>query len=549
MNNAFAIDEPNLTVCHKGYSFFFDLIAKNWHGNNSAPLHRICTLMRKMGVACFTSEVLGSNAEIESEKKAVVTRTGGNVEIQAVRLSFFKTLPPGGGNWRDIPETDFLGYTVVATLTLPTEPIAEKRSYILESVVLAPGMLSKLQNSIGPSNYYVHCSREFETKIGVAGSFKTYKVEGAFFCQQNDLTHICAHAVLRMVLNTAQIYNGPKITSEKINSALGIDHTPTANNFPKKRVGKFGPEKKSTGLSNQEILTFINSIGMDAHFADFVSNPAMDYDAFIYPLIESGCPTILGIYRPDTAHVVAALGHTLNTDRWTPEARHGYGALPFSPYISTCSWVDHFIVSDDNFGMYSTLPTDAIRNVTVPKYNPNLHAGLAIGIVPKGVTVTGYDVEQYAASLARKLILGITPTPENAWFNWLKNHAFVCRTLLSYKDKYLKFVSETSDEKDKKLSATEIKSLESVLPDLFWVTEITVPNLYAGNKRKLGDVISDAKITRAQFTSGEMVKFTWLPGMAWSNPTQAQSAPIGWAFFGHIPLIRGCEPNKNLSEW
>src|SRR5207245_4114204 len=138
-----------------------------------------------------------------------------------------------------------------------------------------------------------------------------------------------------------------------------------------------------------------------------------------------------------TAHVLAVVGHTLNSDRWTPEARHGYGAFPISPYISTSAWADHFIVGDDNFGMYVTLPSESIRNMLVPKYNPNLNASLAIGLVPSDVNVTGYYVEQSAASLATKIIEHTNPTALNRWFHLLKEtrqresvQRLVCRTLL-----------------------------------------------------------------------------------------------------------------------
>src|SRR5262249_11744473 len=156
-------------------------------------------------------------------------------------------------------------------------------------------------------------------------------------------------------------------------------------------------DKEQVGLTAEQIVKMVQFVGWKEHVAQFYLNPAIDYEAFIYPIIESGCPTILGVHNARTAHVLAVLGHTWNSDRWSPEENQGYGSFPINPYLSSSAWVDHFIVSDDNFGMYSTLPTEGIRNILVPKHNPNLHAALAIGMMPAGVDISGYGAEQKAA--------------------------------------------------------------------------------------------------------------------------------------------------------
>jgi hypothetical protein len=96
-------------------------------------------------------------------------------------------------------------------------------------------------------------------------------------------------------------------------------------------------------------------------------------------------------------HVVTVLGHTSNFDRWKPEADRGYGNFPLRPYISSAEWCDHYVINDDNYGMYSTLPSEAIRNFMVPNRNPFPHASMAITIVPKEVTIHGYMAEQFCS--------------------------------------------------------------------------------------------------------------------------------------------------------
>lgn len=543
MKDAFALTAPSVVDCRPGFSFFFELIRKECEGIGHLPLHRICSLMRKMGAGCYVREDLVPNQEIEEERQAAAQRTNGAVTVKALRLTFFRELP-GSADYRHLAGKECLGYVVIVTLTLPNN---SKIPYILESVVKVPSIWTpapgggETPNPV--TNYYVHSSREFETLIGTAAENINCRLTGSFFCQQNDLTHVCAHAVLRMGINSSPAFNGRKITNKFINDLLGIDHSSD------KRVGQYPPDTRSAGLTTEQIVKVIQSMGWKEHVAEFDLNPSIDYETFIYPLIESGCPTILGVHNRESGHVLSVLGHTLNTDRWTPEAKLGYGAFPITPYISTSAWTDHFIVSDDNFGMYVTLPVESIRNILVPKYNPNMYAALAIGMMPPDVTISGYGAEETAAAIAEKVIELTAPTPQNRWLTLLKNDGGqkrVCRTLLSSKKDYLQAMQNASDDQGRKLTATEITMLQNTLPERFWVTEITVPNLYTGNKRKLGDILTSAQGTKEQFLRGAMIIFLWFPGLSW-HPALNQFE--GWSLFGHIPLLRGAAQTKQLLEW
>ena len=546
VKDTYSTAAPGVIDCRPGFSMFFDLIRQECNNSGHLPLHRICSLMRKMGVQCFTREDLVPNQEIQEEQQSAQVRTdGGAVGLSAARFTFFRQLP-AQMDWHDLAEKECLGYAVLVSLTLPDN---SKKCYILESVVRIPSIWAPTSAGVTEphdvTNYYVHSCKQFETVIGTPTENLTFTLTGSFFCQQNDLTHVCAHAALRMGINSTPTHQGPKLTNKFINNHLTIDHT----NAPGKRVGRYGAETESVGLTTEQIIAIVRAVGRTEHVAQFYLNPAIDYEAFIYPMIESGCPTILGVHNAQTAHVLAVLGHTLNSDRWSPEARHGYGAFPITPYISTSAWADHFIVSDDNFGMYSTLPTEAIRNILVPKYNPNLHAGMAIGLMPPGVNISGYGAEQTAAGLASKLIGLTQATPQNKWLKMLQSdnrQKLVCRTLLSTKTNYVSMMRNVSDERGKKLTQAESDDLQASLPDQFWVTEVTVPNLYTGNKRKIGDIITPAQGTQQEFLTGATTVFFWFPGMSWRV---GLSAVQGWSLFGHIPILRGTSQNRNILEW
>ena len=305
----------------------------------------------------------------------------------------------------------------------------------------------------------------------------------------------------------------------------------------------------------------MQKVGHQVFTAEFIDNPGIDYDEFVYPLIESSCPVVLGIMGPGVAHVVAVLGHTLNSDRWA-EARHTYGAFPRYPYIPTASWTDHFIVSDDNFGMYVTLPTESIRNLLVPKHNPNLHAALAVGLTPLAGKISGYLAEQSAASIGNHIIVSTVAPTSNRWLTHLKIrespkdgvsegqliNPIVCRTMMCSKKQYVDLMTLAEDERNYKLNAGEIDLLNKTLTDKFWVTEISTANLYSGNKHKLGDIITIIDPSDDQLRNQEYHIFAWLTGICWHGPG-LKNTPINWSIKGHIPLIRGIPLQQCENEW
>jgi len=248
----------------------------------------------------------------------------------------------------------------------------------------------------------------------------------------------------------------------------------------------------------------------------------------------------------------------MNSDRWA-EARHGYGTVPVSHYISASSWADHFIVNDDNFGMYVTLPTEAVKNIIVPKYNPNLYAAVGIGVLPKRTAVAGVNLEemipgffaeQLAAVFLRKIVNETTPSATNRWFVLLKNggHTPVCRTVLRQKADYLLSLSEMRDEKGNTVTDAEKKLLEGLLPERVWVTEIMTPALYVGNKRKLGEILVKSSAPKAEIQSRTLLVFAWLAGVRWHGP-QLNDGPFEWSLTGHVPLARGIPAEKCKLEW
>ena len=127
-----------------GFSFYFDLIAPIWRNCRAeGAIHRLCSLMRKMGAKTLLREELEPNEEIRQEFEDLETRVGKKLprEPKAIRLLFFAAPCPDKERWREqLPATSFLGYAVVVEADLPTDvPIVSQRyplgemAYVLEA--------------------------------------------------------------------------------------------------------------------------------------------------------------------------------------------------------------------------------------------------------------------------------------------------------------------------------------------------------------------------------------------------------------------------------
>lgn len=532
MDGVFATEVEKLESCVRPFSFF-SLIETLMPEGNSRPLHRFCTLMRKMNAQSFVMEDLELDRELSDEQQMLQVYAQGSVDYMAKRLTFFGSSWPLAADWSDTSVSaaeHVLGYIVIANFKLPN---GNRFQHVLEAVVKPPCTFNSSTSKYEPvPNYYVHNVRSFRTVVGTRDNFREIIFLGSFFTQQNQMTSVCAHACLRMALNSSPLLTSNKLTNKEINDILGIS------------------SYNVSGLNQDQIKTVVESRGFTTHSADFTKDTRIEYDHFLYPALESCFPTILGIQWWDrqsnqpTGHVVTVLGHTSNFDRWKPEADRGYGNFPLRPYISSAEWCDHYVISDDNYGMYSALPSEAMRNFVVPGKNPNPHASMAVTIVPQAVTIRGYWAEQVAVKGACALIEFIQLPQPQKWFNRLKNRRndgaeIVCRTLLQTKQNYVHHILTYNSN----LSSQQRHSLDN-LPEYVWVTEISLPNLYSANKTKLGDVVIRANATQEELTKGDALCWAWLPGFVQlENTTNFEK----WEIVSHIPLIRNI-PNSTF-EW
>jgi len=560
MRGVFAKNEPELWSCESGtpgYSFYFDLIAPLWRNCKAeGAIHRLCSLMRKMGARTLVKEEeLDPDQELRDEFDDLTRRVGAPLPDppKAVRISFFAApCPPDKSRWRELlPEDSFLGYAVIVQARVPPDAESARQhapsgelAYVLEAVARPPGWACEDQKGRyairGATNYYVHCQRTFKTTIGPKGSSKEYTLNGAFFCQQNGLTHVCAHAALRMILNTGKGLVDHKVTNREVNEILGIDHEQVTVQH---------------GLSPEQILTVPNRLGINVLGADFIALPAVDYAEWAYPLVESGYSVLLA-FNPTHAegHVVALIGHTMNSDKWDCEAHLAYRPEAFGTYHASAAWVDHFIINDDNFGMYTCMPPSYLRSKVLPQYDRTQRAAFALGFLPAGVDVPPYSAEKAAVALVRQLQACYQPPSENRWLEriWVQlrepQKGIVARTLGRRTEEYVKYLGALVD--------SEGKPAPSAIPDAIrrgsehlWVTEVSLPDLYTANKRKLGDVLVDAEASRTRGQPLLRYRWGWLPGLQIPQNPGPGVMPAPWPLTGHVPVLRQSQVLGPYQEW
>jgi len=539
LHNVFAKSSPIPTKCESpDYSFYFDLISPLWESCLAeGAIHRLCSLMRKMGVKTLVEEELEPNTEISYEfedlEKQIKTKL---IDPKAIRISFFSC--PYNKEWWTFPPDSFLGYAVILKAKLPDKDSSKDISYILESVTRPPGW-AKDETFKQVTNYYIHCHKDFLTTIGTKEQPKDYTIEGVFFCQQNGLTHVCAHAALRMMLNTRQELIGHKITNRELNDIL-------KGEFP----AEFAAGLFYKGLRPYHMKVIADSFNLHILPADFLMMATVDYAEWIYPLIESGFPVLLAFYPThEVGHVVAIFGHTLNSDKWDCEAHLAYRPEAFGTYHASSAWVDHFIINDDNFGMYTCMPPAYLRNKLLPQYDQTQRAAFALALLPANTDATPYFAEKSSRGLVKNLKKFYKPTEDNKWLCRLweqlqqANKGIVARTVICTKDAYIKSL--------KPYLPAEYSIPEPLLncsEDII-VTEISLPDLYTCNKHKLGDVVSDGKTVILNGSKYLRFIWGWLPGIQIPEEPKETTIPSEWPIKNHIPLFRHPNTLNPCSEW
>lgn len=480
--------------------------------NNSAPtpLRQVFSLMRQHDCDLLVEEeldpttVLGCQEEIQVLQEKI--RPGLNpLTRKVIRVTFFRLIANNvdrlkcytsdidlatknaAKHFKEFSATagafECLGYLLLYIDSFKGLGLS---SYVPEAVIkpFPP-------DSRGP---YIHSGGKYEAHV----SGVRFEIDGSYFAQQEGATWCCAHAALMVVLKNVFTARGQSYgtTYEQINQLLNIDHQ-----YRFAHTGLKVPEivdvLAGEGIYSDVINCNTKFPGLPGcgtpHHADRVIATA-------YYAIEAGLPAII-CFGSDLGHAMGVVGHTFEPSLWSPRASSVYFGGQAKPYIPSHAWVDNFVVQDDNFGPYCVLPKSVLRTqnpaVIIPRYPRSvvLTPEIVEWAAADFLTIKKYNGKSYFQTILQSPSCPPRSDDSNYWFYKLMEAAsrglHVLRTIPISPDEYLEFLKGTEGAGDVlgPLTSDHINAIAQHLGGTFtWLVEISIPELYQRNTRRLGEV-------------------------------------------------------------
>ena len=326
-----------------------------------------------------------------------------------------------------------------------------------------------------------------------------FEVEGVIYCQQNALNKACAQVALRS-LCSLHIPLG-EITYEKINKAAATVH---------------GPYDPKDGLNVKRIRAVLRAFGLGFSDLDYSEEEAsvrseFPYQKLIYSGIESGAGALLGFKmatRKAQHHSIPFFGHTFNMDTWVANATSSYFKVgKKTKYLPSETWLSSFIGHDDNFGSNFCVPRLFLKPRQV-KY--------ALAILPRGVKYDGVRAETIASDYLYSLKKDDNlASSSSAWVKRFyassDNQEIILRAISISKKDYIEHLLEMKDWHGRRFPRS-IRNLSELLQDHLWMVEISLPELFPINKRKVGEIVLDATRKPSHKRDYETFRFARFPG-------------------------------------
>ncbi len=394
-------------------------------------------------------------------------------------------------------------------------------SYVYEALVRHPRIrdIDGGVSELGLLNNYITSSSNFEIEFGS----RKITIPAVYYCQQNQVTSVCAHASLKMLLNTL---NGRqlRLTTRFINQHLGVS-----------------PPLQSLNL--QQVESIIEARGFRPLVHDCSKGTRPQYLEVLLTVLDSGYPAILAFTTGHPLqHVVHAFGHTVNRDEWHPQALLAYSGAPGASYYPSSAWVDHYLIHDDNFGPYFSLSSQSLSVDT------KIVAQYIIGVLPHSVLLAPVVVSPTSAAILRAILTSLSANGSGEWFRYMidKDWRYVNRSILLDRARYIDHLKSSEGHDKSKLTNSEIDLATRYLPDLFWCSEFTFPNLYTGNGSKLGEVLLRADSPIDPINPGNSLLGLRVPSLVVTREVGDQLKLYPSSLMSHSMLIKLTEHDH---EW
>lgn len=259
------------------------------------PLRRILSLMRRNNCRTIVVNEKPLTNFTENDKKKL-SELGHELKSRKKHeLLFFKNSEVLLENLLNCKE-NFLGF---ATICIDELKDGTNISFVMNSVTLQPYSEDK----------FLTCNSNCVFNFQAA----ELPINGIYFAQQHGKLNVCAHTAIKMALEGLKKFKSTIPSIYEINAVL--------NKINYK-------DKIFDGLTNKEIVTVIKKFGCHCYTFDFSDSqrafPHINYQQMAYYSIESGFPVIISFSLGRERHVITAVGHTFNSDTWSPLADLDY---------------------------------------------------------------------------------------------------------------------------------------------------------------------------------------------------------------------------------
>ncbi len=403
------------------------------------------------------------------------------------RLSFFSKAFNSRCKLNRVHPDDFIGYMIIKK-----DKIGQGLKVRVYESVIRPSQ---------HINNFIHHSPKW--LCSVYGN--KLPINGYLYAQQNTITNCCAHVAIRTAV--ASYHQEHDMSYREMNTILKLDL-------------KNDPLIKR-GLKINEIIQIIESTKAKCFSYDYTTK-ALDpkklpFQKCIYGSIESGFPAIVlfDTNKPGEGHAIPLFGHTFSDDTWVHRAEHGY----FKPsqqitYIPSESWVSMYIGHDDNYGSNFCIPRKYMHS---RKHCSHSKTGLCIediGCVahvistyPETIKIDAIQAEVAGYSFLFDILLkrlsskGPLKFPDLGipWsqrlYSYFRSNQLVFRPILITGKQYLKHLEKIRDWDKNKIKLELLKGKKTLKTDEWlWMIELSVPELFSTNRRKLGEVLVKAEM-------------------------------------------------------
>jgi hypothetical protein len=480
----------------------FDFVERRFMG--SPPIRKLFSISRCREGKSLLIERVRAEGHVAEENEDLVLLDPDFRHLELVRISFWsRDINTGEGSSSQPMGDACLGYALLKKDRFTREdpntgvPFLNDEWHVYEAVF----------TPYPHQHNYINAKAEFE----FLAADRRIAIEGCLYAQQTGVNKTCAQVAIRSIAAT---YLGNNDLSYRTINSLAAAGNPAFN--------------PSNGLTNEQTSRVLTGLGIDHISVDYrviESNPDparcnptirddIPYQKLLYSGIESGCGALMafslsGPRAPQYGHIIPFFGHTFNEDSWVPNAEPSYFRIgEHITYIPSRNWLSSFVAHDDNFGANLCIPQSYIAKENV---------SCVFELLPPGWCYSGVSAEFAAADYFYSILPNVPLDGTIPWLGRLLEYVERQRLILRHvpvsKERYLQDLRERKDWEGNKVPDGTIREFETLITaDQFWMVEVSVPEVFPTNKRKLGEILLDASRDLSPETDGTSFVLARLPG-------------------------------------